>query len=151
MAGEEENSPPAQAPGQVMGLPQALGFTFRSGLFLCPHISSHVASACTCLLQASSSPGTGHLMSLLTTEGDLIIRGLFELLENSSSHLCATVSLSFRQRQWLNARGLVVLQTVLYLLVSPWKHLPEAFNLTLSPLSHPRGSLQLSHGWTPSL
>ena len=69
-----------------------------SDLFLYPHSCSHMASTCTCLLQIFFLPR--YLISLLATEGD-IIRGSLELLENSSSYLCATFSLSFSEWQWL--------------------------------------------------
>ena len=44
--------------------------------------------------RAPSFPGTSHLRLLLATEGDLIIKGLFGLPENSSSYLCAMLSVS---------------------------------------------------------
>lgn len=43
---------------------------------------------------------------LASYEGDLAIRGLLELLENSSTWLCATFSLFFYQQQWLKCKGL---------------------------------------------
>lgn len=79
---EKKNTdPPAQQPGQLMGLSQASASA--SHLLLHPHRPSNMASISPVYSRASSFPDTSHLRGLLATEGDLIISGSWELPEDS--------------------------------------------------------------------